>query len=67
MTLQTDELKKTIVYFQYTNARILEQLVAANKILQQIGFENGIETVKEAAKEIIRIKKNAGRDDSERH
>lgn len=57
MALQVDELRKNIAYFQYTNAQIIEQLVAANEILRQAGFEHGIESVKQAAYEIVRLKK----------
>jgi hypothetical protein len=55
MAHSVQELEKQIHYLEYANDQMLKELAEADVLLRRIGFDNGLQTVKETAKEIIRI------------
>lgn len=53
MARKTEELKKCIANLKEINSHIIDELLDADQILRQVGFKDGLKTVKEAAREII--------------
>lgn len=57
MAHSVQELEKQITYLEYANDQMLKELAEADELLRRVGFDNGLQTVKETAKEILRIQK----------
>jgi hypothetical protein len=55
MARTVEQLEKSIAYYQRVNAQMIHELVGADQLLRKVGFEEGLETVKGAAQEIISL------------
>lgn len=65
MAYSVQELEKNIAYLKYANAQMMQQLLEADALLRRVGFDNGLETVKETAREIIRLQKERKENDED--
>lgn len=51
--MQVQELEKKVAYLEFVNDQLLTELTYVDELLKQIGFENGLATIKSAAEEVI--------------
>lgn len=58
MAHSLQDLEKSIHYYSQVNAQIIQELIEADQLLRKVGFENGLETVKEAARAIIHMQQH---------
>lgn len=47
------ELRKKVAYLEFVNDQLKAELSHVNDLMHQLGFSNGLETVKDAANEMF--------------
>jgi len=53
------DLTKRVAYLEFVNDQLLSELKSVDELLKAVGFPEGLENVKEAARELQQLQKDA--------